>query len=857
MAIRLLLGLICVMFSTTSLYAAPAAPDQFDIDQPDGTRFKARIQGDEFQSWVEAVDSGHTVVKSKQNNHWEYAEKNPDGSLRASGVKVSPDGKHVPAFIQKGIKPERDTEREKQHGKMLREMYNRRVPALSSASSDENGISSAPDVSGAPGDWTPAAVSGVRKVLIVLVNFSNRALVTTAANWSSAIFDTTPGVKSVANYYKDNSFNTLTVSPASHTQAGNPQGIVTVTVSDAHPNSGGNYNYASETSILNHALAQAGAYVNYASFDSNGNGSLEQSELSIYFIYAGYEASGSANTPNIWAHAWGGSVTAGSKTVTRWALNGELNNSSVQHPMGVIAHELGHALCGLPDLYDTSNVNAGLGYYSLMAGGSWGRDTGEYSGATPVALDAWSREYLGWTAPVVPGSNGQISLGYSLASANNAVKLINTGVSSSEYWLAENRYAAAGWDRGLRGYLGAGYVGGLLITHIDITSGTQGSNDINKYVAGGHQGVMAEQASTAGCNMAASTCRGSVASLYYSGNNSSFGLATTPSSSYYSGAASDIALNNISAAGATMTVDYTNGVLVGYATDGKPDIFWHQPSTGNTGYYFMNGSTFLSWAQTKSAPVGWNIAALKDFDGDGKVDILWRNPKTGQNCIYFMDGTTFKSYVLIQSAPVGWNVAGVADFNGDGKSDILWHQPSTGTTAVYLMDGSTFLSYTITQSAPVGWSIAALNDFDSDGKVDILWRKPTTGQNCIYFMNGTIFKSYVLIQSAPVGWNIAGVVDFNGDGKPDILWHQPSTGTTAVYLMNGSTFLSYTLTQPAPVGWGIAALKDFDGDGKVDILWRNASTGQNCIYFMDGIIFKNYVLIQSAPVGWSIAGVTN
>lgn len=39
--------------------------------------------------------------------------------------------------------------------------------------------------------------------------------------------------------------------------------------------------------------------------------------------------------------------------------------------MGVIAHEMGHAMGGLPDLYDTTNTNAGLGAYSLMSGGAW------------------------------------------------------------------------------------------------------------------------------------------------------------------------------------------------------------------------------------------------------------------------------------------------------------------------------------------------------------------------------------------------------------------------------------------------------------------------------------------------------
>ena len=397
-----------LLFST-QVYAVPASPDYFEVFQPDGSTFKARQYGDEFQGWTES-ESGHTILKNEITNVWEYALQGPNGALSLSGQQVVHQ-MEVPADIPKHLKPSRNIEIQNALSTMIKDSYLQRVPVTSGAEA-------------APGDWIPVPIAGSKKTLVILINFANRALTTTPATWSAKIFDTNTGAKSVAKYYQDNSFGTLGITPAAHTQSSVP-GVVSVTVSDNHPNNSNNFNFTIETTILNHALAQAANYVNFASYDSNGNGTLEQSELMIYFIYSGYEASGSTKTPNTWAHAWFGSgVSAGGKSVTRWALNGELNNNSVQHPIGVIAHELGHALCGLPDLYDTTYHNAGLGNFSLMAGGGWGYDISEDMGTTPTTLDAWSREYLGWATPI-PAVFGTLSLSHPLSSQNAVYKFLN------------------------------------------------------------------------------------------------------------------------------------------------------------------------------------------------------------------------------------------------------------------------------------------------------------------------------------------------------------------------------------------------------------------------------------------------
>jgi M6 family metalloprotease-like protein len=842
------LAFFCLFYATTT-FAGPASPDVIEINQPDGTIFKARIHGDEFQNWIETVDRGYTVVYNNLSRQWEYAEKNRDGTLQASGNRVWSEDNSVPTYIRPGLRPERDTDLEMEQNHMIRRMYEQRLALSSAAGLDESSGPIAPGSNDDSEELSAAPIIGARPVLIVLVKFANRSLITTANSWNGTIFDTTPGVKSVVNYYKDNSFGNLVITPAAHSQPGNPAGIITVTVADSHPNSGSNFNYTVETTILNHALAQAASYLNFASFDSNNNGTLEQSELAIYFIYAGYEASGSSSTPNIWAHAWGGSVTAGTKTVTRWALNGELNGSGVQHPMGVIAHELGHALCGLPDLYDTSYTNAGMGNFSMMAGGSWGRDTSEYGGVTPVALDAWSRAYLGWTTPALPGANGAISLDNALASANNVIKLVNSSVSSTEYWLVENRYAASGWDRGLRGLIGSSYTGGILIIHVDSAA------TINRYVSNGHQGVMPEQASTASCNMVTSTCRGAATTLFYSGNNANFGLATTPNTNYYSGAMSDIALSNISLSGATMTLNYNSAVTSGYAADGKPDILWRDPVSGEVSVWYMNGVSRLATGYAPSCATTWSIAGVADFNGDSKRDILWRNSSTGQVAIWFMNGAIKLSSALTPTCSTAWSVAGVGDFDGDGRTDILWRNSSTGQNSIWFMDGVTKLSSGFAPSCAAPWYIAGVADFNGDSKQDILWRNSSTDQVAIWFMSGLTKLSSAFTPSCGAAWLMAGIADFNGDSRQDIIWRNPSTSQVAIWFMDGVTKLSSALAPSVVSDWSIAGIADFDGDNKNDFLWKNSKTGQVAVWFMDGATKLSSALAPSALSRSIVAGI--
>jgi len=508
--------------------AAPAAPIDLQVSQPDGTSFTARQWGDEWQNGMETA-AGYTILKG-EDGWWSYAVLEQGGALgpalQAGGGRLLV-GVDSPEGLPLHIRPQK-------------------AAALDSIR-ESSGLQS--------------QNIGTQPVLVLLASFSDRNGTIPATNFATSFFGASNSVK---DFYQDASFNQLTLAPASESQGTANDGVIGwLNLGYPHPNTGSSTNNNNQL-IVKNALNLADPYINYADYDTNGDNYIALSELHIVVVVAGYERSYTdLYTPSVWAHRWDlynvGTTTLDGKVLGDWqyggyAQFGELHGDH-QATIGIMAHELGHDLTW-PDLYDTDYSSEGVGNWSIMGGGSWNSYLGNH-GNSPALPDAWLKWYQGWIAPTpVVGTLNGASIGQSATGPTAYLLGANpNGVDwdfynhsgSGEYFLVENRNYA-GYDAGLPGC-------GLLITHIDET--VTNTNNAN---ANENRPLVKVIEADGWNDLYLANNRGDTGDPYPgSKNNQVFGYNTTPNSRLYSGADSQVEVNTISGCGATMTANLRYG----------------------------------------------------------------------------------------------------------------------------------------------------------------------------------------------------------------------------------------------------------------------------------------------------------
>lgn len=101
---------------------------------------------------------------------------------------------------------------------------------------------------------------------------------------------------------------------------------------------------------------------------------------------------------------------------------------------GLLCASIGSHL-GLPDLFNTETGEPAIGRFGLMDGAGFFA----FNGLMPPQPSAWEKVFLGWETPfVINGMAGQIDL--PAGSGNNPNSIAKYELSSSEYFLIENRY---------------------------------------------------------------------------------------------------------------------------------------------------------------------------------------------------------------------------------------------------------------------------------------------------------------------------------------------------------------------------------------------------------------------------------
>jgi len=383
---------------------------------------------------------------------------------------------------------------------------------------------------------TPTQTTGVARILVLLIQFSD-----TAANPShdGAYFDsrlnaTGGSVRSVRTYYQEVSRGALTLNAT----------IISTWFTSAHPMS--YYGADSSTGVddangpiyrlVVEAVRLADPSVNFASFDTNGDGVVDH--LMVVHAGAGQE-SNPGQKDLIWSHRWAvldaDPTTPGSQSLTADGVQiYGYTMESEDFVVGTATHEFGHDL-GLPDLYDTDGSSHGAGIWDPMAEGSW---NGNPAGSSPAHMSAWSLMRLGWVTPTDVTTS---LVGTSIDAVETSGKVFRLSIPGSiqEYFLIENRQPL-GFDAGLPG-------SGLLIWHVD-DSQTSNDQDTHRLV----DLLEADEASMGDHPVDASDPWHDTAS--------GWGPETVPDSRAYDGAATGWRVRDISASGATMIATIAHDV---------------------------------------------------------------------------------------------------------------------------------------------------------------------------------------------------------------------------------------------------------------------------------------------------------
>ena len=391
-----------------------------------------------------------------------------------------------------------------------------------------------------------------RPLLIIRIEFNDYQFRSSVSVWSEKIFGYNNA--QLNSYYNEVSYGSFVFDKVQETEGTLNDGIVTVHFNENHPGNTNDFDGAH----FPQAIEEADQYVDFSQYDIDGSGGISKDELQVMFLIAGGESATGA-APGVWAHAWcfyggnGNAPTVDGVKVMDCSSNGWFSRFGEKHfdadngadaTVGIIAHELGHACLSLPDLYDTDGSSEGIGNFGLMGGGSWGYQSGESPGTTPVHMTGWSKVASKFIKAVDVSSVQGLQL-HATASEDYILYKIPTGVDK-EYFLIENR-AAEGYDRGLYPIMhGNGdYEGGLLVLHID------DNQDNNRDET--HKWVDIEEANNPVLDD--KTSRGDYRNLFYEGNQNSFTEVSEPNSDTYNNGSSGVNITNISTRGNTMSAD--------------------------------------------------------------------------------------------------------------------------------------------------------------------------------------------------------------------------------------------------------------------------------------------------------------
>ena len=191
--------------------------------------------------------------------------------------------------------------------------------------------------------------------------------------------------------------------------------------------------------VIRAAEEQAG--IDYKKYDANSDGLVTEDELAIYWIYPGGSDARARGTEPKTVRVKSLPPNGGVKL--RYLVRGGSRTG-----FATVAHELGHQVFGLPDLYETDDKKfVGVGVFSTMGNEGAGN-----------FFDPWTRMKLGWMNPSVVQDDRVVTL-LDSKKHDDAVILADKDRDYREYFIVENRQPDPVYEAGLNSR-------GLAVWHI-------------------------------------------------------------------------------------------------------------------------------------------------------------------------------------------------------------------------------------------------------------------------------------------------------------------------------------------------------------------------------------------------------
>jgi M6 family metalloprotease-like protein len=491
----------------------------FTFTQPDGTPIQLRGWGDQYYAVFETMD-GYTVTKNPATGYWEVARLAPDGSALepASGPGDRLDGSR--AGVERGIRVRRESAMAAARESALR-ASGRRCEQRRRERREELRAIRAAAAAGGPMLAPPQRQTvGEFKGLCLLIDFSDSPA--TISRDEVEKFCNQPAYSgfgnhgSVFDFFMENSIGrcryTNIVAP--YYRAQRPKTYYT---DRTIPQPQRAYE------LINEALAFHKAHgFDFSPLTVDNQGFVYA--MNVYY---------SGPVTNNWAEGlWPHAHHLGSPVALRpgmLAFDYQFTAMGAELELGTFCHENGHMLCDYPDLYDYGYESSGVGGYCLMCAGN------NVSEKNPISISAYLKRLSGWGRDVTPITHGAV---ITLDAGTNDFAIYSR--SGREYFLVENR-RRNGRDAALPDE-------GLAIWHVD----EDGDNSHEHMTLGSHYELSLEQADGLFQLERQRSQVGDSGDLY-AGPSARFADATVPNSKWWNGTSSNLTIDQVSAAGPSIT----------------------------------------------------------------------------------------------------------------------------------------------------------------------------------------------------------------------------------------------------------------------------------------------------------------